>query len=112
MPKITAVIVQARSITEQTLEVPQGCTLGDFLRQLSVAMPARSLASIYGEKRDLTTVLQDQDRVEWCVPILCDPKAKRRQRARIDGDVRVITCGRHGGRHRLQKEASSPRNQD
>lgn len=103
MPKITAVIVQATCVTEKDYVVQDGCTLGEFLRQLDVKMPERSLASIYGEKRDLTTVLQENDRVEWCCPILCDPKAKRRERARADGDVRVVTCGRHGGKHRLEK---------
>ena len=35
----------------------------------------------------------------------CDPKKVRRARAESQGDVRVVTCGRHGGRRRLAKTA-------
>ena len=53
---------------------------------------------------DVMTVLHDGDRLEISAPLLVDPKEARRRRAERQGDVRVVTAGRHGGKHRLDKD--------
>ena len=44
------------------------------------------------------------DRLEVSPRLLVDPREARRRRAERQGDVRVVTCGRHGGRRRPEAE--------
>ena len=76
---------------------PRGHSSGRSLNTL----PEGWGVSLWGEKRDLRTLLTDGDRIEVAAPILIDPKERRRRRAELLGDVRQVTCGRHGGKHRL-----------
>lgn len=61
--------------------------------------------AVFGRRIEPSTKLHEGDRLEIAGALVCDPKKVRRARAESQGDVRVVTCGRHGGRRRLAKTA-------
>lgn len=101
MNRIAIVTIDEKGATTRTLEVSAGTLLGEALEIASIALPEGWGVSLWGEKRDLRTLLSDGDRIEVAALILIDPKERRRRRAELQGDVRQVTCGRHGGKHRL-----------
>ena len=65
----------------------------------------RGRGLVFGRRIEPSTKLHEGDRLEVAGALVCDPKKVRRARAESQGDVRVVTCGRHGGRRRLAKTA-------
>ena len=74
---------------EREIELPEASTVEDALVALGRDPQEAGLGlSIYARRAQLTDVLAPGDRLEL----------SERQ-----GDVRFLTCGRHGGKHRLAK---------
>lgn len=90
--------------TERTLELHEGATVEEALDALGRTLSPDEGLSLFARRAELLDVLHEGDRLEIAPPILVDPREARRRRAERQGDVRVVTCGRHGGRHRLDKE--------
>lgn len=84
--------------------VPEGATVQCVIDSLGLmVMPETGLA-IHGRRVSLDTRLTATDRLEVADALICDPKLVRKARALSQGDVRVVTCGRHGGNRRLNKQ--------
>lgn len=70
------------------LQVPPGTTVAGAIEASGIRerFPeidlARQPVGVFGRHAELATVLQDDDRVEIYRPLLADPKAQRRERAR------------------------------
>lgn len=69
------------------LELAAGSTVADALRASRIAeragiAPDGNAFAIFGKRVTSTTALADGDRVEITRPLVCDPKAVRRRRAR------------------------------
>ena len=82
---------------ERELDLEDGVIAEEALAQAGRKLASGEGLSVFGRRADVMTVLHDGDR-------LVDPKEARRRRAERQGDVRVVTAGRHGGKHRLDKE--------
>jgi hypothetical protein len=67
-----------------SLDLPAGSTLSEARQQILARQPtwADYEIGVFGKVRPLETVLQAQDRVEFYLPLACDPKAVRRARAK------------------------------
>ena len=84
--------------------VPEGATVQCVIDSLGLmVMPETGLA-FHGRRVSLDTRLTATDRLEVADALICDPKLGRKARAWRQGDVRVVTCGRHGGKRRLNKQ--------
>jgi putative ubiquitin-RnfH superfamily antitoxin RatB of RatAB toxin-antitoxin module len=86
-----------------TLEIADGATVADALRIADVArrigaVPDPGSLAIFGQRVDGTTPLRDGDRIEITRPLLCDPKAARRNRA--DRTTAGAAVGRPHARRR------------
>ena len=90
--------------TEREIDLPEGATVEEALDAFNRTLVAGEGISVFARRAELLDVLHDGDRVEVAPPILVDPREARRRRAERQGDVRVVTCGRHGGRHRFEKD--------
>lgn len=90
--------------TEREINLPEGATVEEALDAFKRTLEAGEGISVFARRAELLDVLHDGDRVEVAPPILVDPREARRRRAERQDDVRVVTCGRHGGRHRLEKD--------
>lgn len=86
--------LQPRQIEQHELELPLGSTIADLLNNeaLRTRMPAsfsellqNCSAGVWGRKQALTTVLQNQDRVELYRALRVDPKVARRERFNKQG---------------------------
>jgi len=81
---------------EREIELPDAATVEAALLKLGRDPQEAGLGlSIYARRAQLTDVLVPAE------PLLVDPREARRMRAERQGDVRFLTCGRHGGKHRL-----------
>ena len=89
---------------ERKVELDEGATVEEALAALNRTLAQGEGLSIFAKRAELLDVLHDGDRLEIAPPILVDPREARRMRAERQRDVRVVTCGRHGGRHRLEKD--------
>jgi len=74
---------------EIPLEVPVGTTLEEAVRLSGILeefpdldLGGKNMTGIYGKLAKLDTVLQERDRVEIYRPLIADPKAARRKRAK------------------------------
>lgn len=80
-----------REVVEQSLDLPEGSTLGDALRsagwlQRFPEIQGESLAfGIWGRKAGWDRVLRDGDRVEVVRGLRVDPKVARRERFKGQG---------------------------
>lgn len=101
MFSVTIVTIDAQGAKTRMLEVAPGTLLGEALDMAGIELPEGWAAALWGEKRDRRTLLMPGDRIDVAAPILIDPKERRRRRAEKQGDIRQVTCGRHGGKHRL-----------
>ena len=89
---------------EREIELPEAATVEEAILVLGRDPQEAGLGlSIYARRAQLTDVLVPGDRLELSEPLLVDPREARRMRAERQGDVRFLTCGRHGGKHRLAK---------
>ena len=89
---------------ERELDLEDGVIAEEALAQAGRKLASGEGLSVFGRRADAKPVLHDGDRLEISAPLLVDPKEARRRRAERQGDVRVVTAGRHGGKHRLDKE--------
>lgn len=104
MMQIELVRVLPEGVQQRSLTVPQGCTVAVALDAAGIAPAATDAVAVFGQRVKADTLLQEGDRLEIAAPVICDPKAARRERALKQGDVRVVTRGRHGGKHQLIKD--------
>lgn len=103
---ITVVNIGSESIHEYAIELATGATVADALTATQVTLGDGDAVAIYGRKTTLATVLEEGDRIEVARALVCDPKLVRRERARAQGDIRIITAGRHGGRRHVELDTS------
>ena len=68
---------------ERELDLEDGVIAEEALAQAGRKLASGEGLSVFGRRADVMTVLHDGER---------------------QGDVRVVTAGRHGGKHRLDKE--------
>lgn len=81
--QITVVVSPApRQVSECTVQLPPGSTLGDALQAAGPMAAQREgmVCGIWGRVLPETTVLKDQDRVELYRGLQVDPKVARRER--------------------------------
>ena len=78
--RVEVLFVNEAGVMAETVEAPDGAAASEVLGLAGASLPAGAA-------------------------LVCDPKKVRRARAESQGDVRVVTCGRHGGRRRLAKTA-------
>lgn len=97
--KITVCRASASGVEAGEIELAEGTTFGEAVQTLEVEEGWG--CSLWGSRASAADVLKNGDRIDVCAPLLVDPKEARRQRALRQGDVRQVTNGRHGGRHRL-----------
>ena len=96
--KVELVRIGDGKTTRRTVEAPDGADAAAVLRAAGVSPKAGAGLAVFGVRAEPETVLKDGDRLTVADPLICNPKAARAQRALEQGDVRVVTCGRHGGR--------------
>lgn len=102
--KIELCTVNAQGARIRALEVADGADASAALAAAGVKLGPADGLSIFGRRARLEDVLREGDRLEVCAPILADPKTARREAAARQGDIRYVTSGRHGGKHRLAKQ--------
>lgn len=100
---VTVVVIDQAGANVSRLTLPEGASVEAALSALSLRIDERWGLSRWGHRIRKDTVLVDGDRLEVAAPLIIDPKVAREKRAAEQGDVRVITCGRHGGKHRYLK---------
>jgi hypothetical protein len=77
---------QARKIEEHFLQLAEGCTIAQALKESGVLqqIPETVLQTlelgVWGKKVPANTVLQHNDRIELYRPLAVDPKVARRER--------------------------------
>ena len=97
--------VNEAGVMVETVEAPDGAAASEVLGLAGASLPAGAGLAVFGRRIEPSTKLHEGDRLEVAGALVCDPKKVRRARAESQGDVRVVTCGRHGGRRRLAKTA-------
>lgn len=85
--EIEVVVQTESSLVQRTLRLPSGSRVADAMTALSDVLDAEQMPSatsgIFGQQVTPETVLAPGDRLEVYQPIQCDPKAMRRERARL-----------------------------
>ena len=102
--QITLCRVDASGATQTDITIAEGARVEDAIRAAGLApesLPEGTGIALWGRRATLETALSAGDRVDLCAPLLVDPKEARRERALRQGDVRQVTCGRHGSRRKL-----------
>ena len=85
---VTVVYALPACATEIKVSLPAGATVGDALACSGIdsrhpeADLARSPVGIFGKHVDRQTRVADGDRIELYRPLIADPKASRRRRAK------------------------------
>ena len=69
--------------TEEGTSVRQAIERSGILQQFPQADPRRNGVGVFGKLVALDTLLREGDRVEIYRPLIADPKAARRERARL-----------------------------
>jgi putative ubiquitin-RnfH superfamily antitoxin RatB of RatAB toxin-antitoxin module len=88
MVKVEVVYIAREGIVlHHDLELTPGSNVADALTASGIfdSHPeTRDLpAGIFAKQSSMDTILKDGDRVELYRPLVCDPKEKRRQKARL-----------------------------
>ncbi|MBP3438947.1 MAG: RnfH family protein [Sutterella sp.] len=102
--KVEVVWISETGCQRRTVEVPEGSTASDVLFRSRIIFKERSSLSVFGVKAWPGLIMHEGDRLEVAGPLQCDPKAARARRALEQGDIRVVTCGRHGGKRAPRTE--------
>lgn len=90
---------EATTCTRVTpLDLPEGTCVAEALALAGKRVTPTMGMSVFGRRIQEMEVLHEGDRLELSPALLVDPREARRRRAERQGDVRVVTCGRHGGR--------------
>lgn len=85
---IVTVVWATRDVQDVVpVEVDRGATLADAVRTSGLLIqydldPQRVRYAIFGQRADIDTVLEPDDRVEIVGPLIVDPKVARARRAR------------------------------
>ena len=85
--EVTVVLALPDRVTEITVRLPAGATLGDALEASGLAERhpdvdmARARVGIFGKLSDRKAMLADGDRVEIYRALIANPKESRRTRA-------------------------------
>ena len=95
-----------RQVTEWTLDLPAGSTVGQALAHLpqhpeSASLPPlpELLVAVWGRAATPVQVLRDRDRLELLRPLRVDPKVARRERFQKQGARAAgLFARRPGGR--------------
>lgn len=82
--------------------IPEGATIEEALALFGRPLGDGEGLAVWGRRASLSDAVQPGDRIEIAAPLLTDPKEARRRRAAEQGDVRIVTCGRHGSRRQLK----------
>ncbi|OUM01935.1 RnfH family protein [Variovorax sp. JS1663] len=92
MPHVTVVYSPgAREVIEQELDVPEGASVRDAVRESGLAAHYPELdgeavvPGIWGRAVEWTQRVQALDRIELCRSLTVDPKIARRERFRQQG---------------------------
>jgi putative ubiquitin-RnfH superfamily antitoxin RatB of RatAB toxin-antitoxin module len=87
MPRVTVSHSPGpRDVREQVLDLPDGATVADALRECGLEIPQDERAlGVWGRHVEAGQVLRERDRVELYRPLLVDPKVARRERFRRQG---------------------------
>lgn len=96
--QITIAAASAEGLTMKTVEVPAGATVAEALKAAGITLEDGWGLARWGHRCREEDVLEEGDRLDLAAPLLCDPKKARRERAERQGDVRTVTCGRHGSK--------------
>lgn len=103
--QVEVLFVSESGVAAKTVEAPEGASAQSVLALAGEPLPEGSGLAVFGRRIEPGAKLREGDRLEVAGALVCDPKKVRRARAESQGDVRVVTCGRHGGRRRLVKSA-------
>ena len=79
-----------------TLHVGAGAL--EAIEAAGLVLGENDAISLWGRKVKTDATLSEGDRVEFARALVCDPKKVRQEHALAQGDIRVVTAGRHGGR--------------
>lgn len=96
--QIEVILVHAKGLESESLTLADGATVAEAHRASRFASEAGDAYALWGRKVRPEEPLTPGARLEICRALICDPKLVRRERALVQGDIRVITAGRHGGR--------------
>lgn len=101
--RVEVLFVSECGVAAKSVEAPDGASAQSVLAIAGEPLPAGAGLAVFGRRIEPDARLCEGDRLEVAGALVCDPKKARRARAESQGDVRVVTCGRHGGRRRLAK---------
>ena len=104
--KVSVVAIEAKSIEEFALELREGATVAEAIAAAGLSYNDSDSVALWGRRVTWETVLEDGARVELARALICDPKKVRREHAEAQGDIRVVTKGRHGGKRRQAAETA------
>lgn len=99
--KIKLVRIEKTGVYLTEENVSDNATVEEALKELSVTVTSETGLAVFTRRVTGETVLKEGDRLEIVAPLICDVKKVRSERAIKQGDIRVVTCGRHGGRRRV-----------
>lgn len=99
--KIELVLIDKDGVTRREESVSEKATVEAVLKELVIPFNEETGFSVFSRRVSLDTVLNDRDRLTVASPLVCDIKKVRSERALKQGDIRVVTCGRHGGRRQV-----------
>lgn len=98
---ITFIELSLDALNKRSVDLIEGNDAQALLKQLGIRLPEGAVLSRFGQKIALDETLNDEDEICLCPKVVVNPREMRAKRAIEQGDVRVVTCGRHGGQHRL-----------
>ena len=99
--RIELVRIEKTGVVRTEENVTDGTTVASALKELGIDVMPETGFAIFARRVTADTVLKANDRLEVANPLICDVKKVRSERALKQGDIRVVTCGRHGGRRQV-----------
>jgi len=103
--KVNVVVIDADGVSTREVTLAKGAKVSDALAALQLSWSADDGIALWGRRCRPETELTEGARVELARKLLCDPKRVRREHALEQGDIRVVTRGRHGGRRKVERPA-------
>ncbi len=99
--RIELVRIEKAGVVKTEENVTDGATVASALKELGIDVLPETGFAIFARRVTAEAILKEGDRLEVANPLICDIKKVRSERALKQGDIRVVTCGRHGGRRRV-----------
>jgi len=88
---ISVVWADLKQVSSVSLTVPAGTHVGQAIELSGLGHKFQPAGvAVFGQRCDLTRILNEGDRVELCRPLVVEPKAARRRRALHREKVRNI----------------------